>query len=386
MSDRSALVMCLADPASSGRPNRFVCLLQRAGFVVDTLSYQGVRRLPVRHGYKLIPPGKGRGARFLRILNSIAEQAFCRLGLGSLALQHLNDLRYGLTRIDAGLANQSWDMIVVQDLQLLPLALRLKRGAKIIFDAREYYPKQNEEKWSFRWFEAPQRTWMCRRYLPQCDKLLTVSPGLANAYRQEFGVEMQLFRSVSPYVNIEPSTGDGARLRMVHHGIANSNRGLEKMIEVVERLDERFCLDFYLVGPERNIDALKARAASCDRIRFLKPVPFQHIVSMLNEYDLGFYYLEPSGFNVTYNLPNKFFEFIQARLAVAIGPSPDMKKIVEEQKLGFVANNFSIDAMVDRLNALSLTDVRNAKSNCHQAARILCLEEESQSLLAYILR
>ncbi|GAB3288356.1 hypothetical protein GCM10027297_33690 [Parahaliea aestuarii] len=107
---------------------------------------------------------------------------------------------------------------------------------------------------------------------------------------------------------------------------------------------------------------------------------------MLNEYDLGFYYLEPSGFNVTYNLPNKFFEFIQARLAVAIGPSPDMKKIVEEQKLGFVANNFSIDAMVDRLNALSLTDVRNAKSNCHQAARILCLEEESQSLLAYILR
>ena len=39
----------------------------------------------------------------------------------------------------------------------------------------------------------------------------------------------------------------------------------------------------------------------------MDPVPFDEIIPMLNKYDLGFYYLEPKGFNVTYNLPNKFF-------------------------------------------------------------------------------
>ena len=50
---------------------------------------------------------------------------------------------------------------------------------------------------------------------------------------------------------------------------------------------------------------------------------------MANDYDVGLYLLPPTNFNQRYALPNKFFEFIQGRLAIAIGPSPEMAKLVE---------------------------------------------------------
>ena len=101
---------------------------------------------------------------------------------------------------------------------------------------------------------------------------------------------------------------------------------------------------------------------------------------MLNKYDLGFYYLEPKGFNVTYNLPNKFFEFIQARLALAIGPSPDMAKLVNKYDCGFISKDFSISSMVKTLSELDANKINLSKHNSSLAAKELCFEKESEKL------
>jgi hypothetical protein len=81
-------------------------------------------------------------------------------------------------------------------------------------------------------------------------------------------------------------------------------------------------------------------------IKFNGPIPFNDLVNKLSEYDWGFYLFQPTGFNTKYALPNKFFEFIQARLGVIIGPSPEMMAIVNKYENGFVSKDFSVQSII----------------------------------------
>jgi hypothetical protein len=171
---------------------------------------------------------------------------------------------------------------------------------------------------------------------------------------------------------------------LVHHGNANENRNLSKMVDVFLKLKDHFTLDFYLTGNQTEIQKLNCLTAKYPRIKILKPVPSELLIQTLNGYDIGFYYLLPKGFNLQHCLPNKFFDFIQARLPVAIGPSPEMKTLVMEYVCGFVAEEFSVDSMAKTLNNLSISDIDIAKRNSSRAAKELCWEQESQKLNSII--
>ena len=378
-----ALVMCLADPSGNPRPNRMIRQLSDEGYSVDALCYHLADGLPIRKQYTIPQPNRRLWQRVVRVLIGMLGSVLARFKFTSSRLAvRINDQRYNLLTQEESLLSECYNLLVVEDLQLLPLAFRVRKQAKILFDAREFYTRQNEESLLFRWFEYPLRLRLCRFYLPQCDQLITVSPGLANAYAKEFGVKMEVIRSTPYYTKMAVSSTNKNQIRMVHHGGANPNRGLSNMIEVVRRLDPRFSLDFYLVGNKRNIQSLKKQAEGCDRIRFHEPMPFDQIVPMLNGYDIGFFYVEPSTFNLYHCLPNKLFEFIQGRLAVAIGPSPDMAELINQYQCGFVAPEFSINAMVDTLAALTPADIDRAKQNSARAAQELCYERESEKLMA----
>jgi hypothetical protein len=380
-----ALVMCLAVPTENPRPNRIIRLLEKSGFSVDTLSYPYEGNLPVKQAFFIIPPSSKLIAKLYRFSIALLSSITSRFpdnydGLTS----WLNNIRYHLNKIGVDLLGKNYDLIVVEDLQMLPYAFQIKGRANVLFDAREFYPKENEESLRFRLFEYPIRFWLCSKYLHRCDHVITVSPGLAQAYKTDFDIDMTVIRSVPFYHDFSLVCTKENEVRMVHHGLANKDRSLGKMIEIMKHLDQRYTLDFYLVGKEKNIRELKNIADGCSRIRFLNPVEFDEILPMLNQYDIGFYYLEPRGFNVTYNLPNKFFEFIQARLAIAIGPSPDMAELVNEYHCGFVAQAFTVDAMVQALQSLTPAQIDRAKRQSELAAKDLCYEKESEKLLEVI--
>ena len=83
-------------------------------------------------------------------------------------------------------------------------------------------------------------------------------------------------------------------------------------------------------------------------------------------------------FNVRHCLPNKLFEYIQARIAVAIGPSPDMLCLVEKYKCGFVSEKFTLEAMINTLNQLTPNMINLMKDGSHKAADYLCWEKECE--------
>lgn len=267
------------------------------------------------------------------------------------------------------LAGRIFDLVIANDVSSLPLALRLAGGAPVMIDSHEYSPREFEDKWLWRRLFAPHTDYLCRRYLPRAACMTTVCQGIADEYRRVYGIPSTVIHNAPMLQALQPGPVDTGRIRLIHHGAAIRSRHLEVMIDMLAFLDKRFTLDFMLVASDRRyLEELKARVRDESRIRFLDPVPMPEICTTLNDYDLGVFLLPPVNFNYQHALPNKFFEFVQARLGIAIGPSPEMAKLLDKYKLGVVAQSFEPQALAQSLNALSTEDIIAFKQAAHAAA------------------
>jgi hypothetical protein len=83
-------------------------------------------------------------------------------------------------------------------------------------------------------------------------------------------------------------------------------------------------------------------------------------------------------------LPNKLFDFIQARLAVAIGPSPEMAAIVEQWDCGVVSETFEPQSFAEALRELTPESVTRMKANADRAARVLNADANRETIVAVV--
>ena len=280
--------------------------------------------------------------------------------------------------------NKHFDLVICNDAEPLPLAFELANGAPVLFEAHEFYPRQFEQALKWRVFFKKYLTRLCQTYIPQCTGMTTVCQGLAEEYKRVFGVLPLVVRSIPPAQDLTPQAPKAGLVRLVHHGGASSARRIELMLELMGLLGERFTLDLMLVGEGPYYKKLRKLALSTPRVNWLEPVPMQEIARRINEYDLGLYILPPTNFNNKYALPNKFFEFIQARLGIAIGPSPEMTCLVKQYDLGIVSDDFSPQSLAVKLNALTLEEIACFKQNAHMATQDLNAEAEMKLFESYI--
>ncbi len=285
-------------------------------------------------------------------------------------------------------ALQGTQVLITNDIETLPLAFALAQytHAKLFLDAHEYAPRQFEDRWLWRVTILPFTKAICHRYLSSVDVMFTVAPGIAQEYQRQFGVKPILLYNTPPYYDLTPQPRPPhAPIRLVHHGGAIPSRRLELMIEAMQWLDEHFTLDFYLVPSNRRyLQKLQHLAKQDQRIRFHKPVPLKKIVPTLHQYDVGVFLLPPTNFNYAHALPNKFFEFIQARLAVAIGPSPDMQTILQQGSIGVVSSDFTPQSFAKVLSSLNHASINQMKLHSHQLAATYAAEKQYQKLLDLI--
>ena len=271
------------------------------------------------------------------------------------------------------------DVVLANDLSALPIAVSL--GPPVALDAHEFAPEEFSDRLWWRTLIRSFVDWQCRRYLPEVVAMTTVGEAIADAYMRAYGVRPAVVTNAPPYVDLQPSPVDEP-IRILHHAAAQPGRGLEEMLRSADLLDERFIVDFMLTGgSSRFRDALLSRAKDNPRVRFPPPVPMHELVSTANAYDIGLYLLPPTNFNQRYALPNKFFEFIQARLAVAIGPSPEMGGLVHRYRCGVVAENFTPEALAAELNSLDASQIATFKQASHAAASELSAERNAEVIL-----
>ena len=263
--------------------------------------------------------------------------------------------------------NRRFDLVLVNDADPLPLAFELAEGAPVFFDAHEYYPREFDNSFVWNVLFGAHYTRLCHKYIPRCAGMSTVCKGIGDEYERVFGVRPLIVRNVPPDTGLAPQPV-GDNIRLIHHGVASPSRCLELMMTMMDHVDSRFTLDLMLTGSGNYWRKIRDMAAAHPRINFIPPVAMPEICKFINGYDLGVYMLPPAGFNNTHALPNKLFEFMQARLGIMIGPSPEMAAIVKEYDMGVVAADFAPETLAAELNRLTEEQVMQMKNNAHQAA------------------
>lgn len=273
------------------------------------------------------------------------------------------------------LAGRTFDVAIANDVDAMGVVLSAAVRDGIHADLHEYAPRQHEELLRFRLFVKPFIEWMCRRHVARADSWTTVSAGLARAYEKRFGFRAEVVTNAAPYVVTEPTPGHRP-LRLVHSGAALRNRHLGVLVDGVLAAQEA-TLDLYLTPNDPGyLQELRDTASRSDRITLHDPVPYRMLAETLRGFDVGVHILPPVNFNNRWALPNKIFDYVQARLGVICGPSPEMAEYVRRYGIGWVADDFTAAALTRTIDGLTASDVNAAKAASHEHARELSSESQ----------
>ena len=278
-------------------------------------------------------------------------------------------------------------VVVVEDLLLLPTVLRHRGSSRVYFDAREFFPRQFENSRLWRALVGHGYRRALVAMLPECDAVTTVSPGLRTGYEELCSVRATTILNVPPrqdfhaHTPVCDSRGDPpAAVRLVFHGLANRNRGLEVLIELGRALVDEATVDLYLTGSRTYRRKLARAASTLPNVTVQDPVPFTSIVAMLGQYDLGTAIYPGEGFNLIHSLPSKFFEYLHAGLPVLVGPSPDMAAIVRHYDCGVVGRDFRPETLAAEVRRLTPARMRELAANARRAAQELVADVEYRKL------
>ncbi len=275
-----------------------------------------------------------------------------------------------------------FDFILANDLDSLPIAFKLFKSKNIYCDFHEYAPAEFEDKFSWRLLHRGFAIHQCKRYFPLLKNITTVCEGIATEYQKHFNRKPVVITNAATYSNLQPMKPAGSKIRLIHHGVAIRSRRIELMIGVAKMLDDGFSLDLMLIpNDEKYFDELKLQTENSGKINMIEPVSFNQIIPFSNKYDAGIFILPFTNFNYKFALPNKFFEFIQSRLAIITGPSPEMADFINRYKLGYVTKSFKPSEIAKEINSITNEQIIQWKANSHNSARVLASEANKTILL-----
>lgn len=280
------------------------------------------------------------------------------------------------------LQTNKYDLIISHGIDTLPIAIKLANyKIPVIFNAHEYYPLEFEQDKEWLRKEGARSLYFINKYLPQCQHMFCVSKLIQDKFQTHVKINSIVITNAPNYIDLKPQPVEPSRIKIIHHGIALRERDIEHMATLIDHLDERFELNFMMTMPDKiYYEELEVKFKNNNRINFLPTVPLEQLVTFLNRFDIGYYILPPVNFNTKFALPNKLFEFIQARLCVAFSPSPEMKAVIEKYNLGIVATDFTPKAVAEKIRSLSVNDIMNFKINSNKYAMELSAESNQVNI------
>lgn len=276
-----------------------------------------------------------------------------------------------------------FDGIIANDLDTLlasSLASRFKRKP-CVYDSHEYFTEVPELQG--RHFQ--QNIWLQieKRLLPKVAAAYTVSTSIANEYQQKYGVPFQVIRNLPLKKTITATSKSQA---IMYQGALNLGRGIELMIDSMEFLPD---VELWIAGSGDIEEELKNRVQKKHlqgQVKFLGQVPLNGLHDITVHARLGLSLEENMGKNYYFALPNKLFDYIQARIPVLVSDLPEMKQIVQDYQVGGVLQERNPKSLANQIQGILFNETKQTEWNLHleDAAQVLCWENEKEKLIQII--
>jgi glycosyltransferase involved in cell wall biosynthesis len=263
------------------------------------------------------------------------------------------------------------DLVYCNDLDTLLTGFMLKqiRGCPVIYDAHEIYPEQLAEHMrSDIWHGFYTR--LEQALIQHTDARLTVCDSIGRWFEREYGcgpvVTLRNVPSIRHLVAPELLERRNQPVRFLYHGAYFAYRGLDEIIDVAARVDgARFVfrgIGGYLGQLQRQVAAKGLE----HRVAFEDPVAVDDLIATASANDVGLNPFVSVCKNTEFALPNKFFEYMMAGLAVASADLVEMRALTRELDIGVLYDPTDADSLAAALNRLCAdADWRQA---CRQRA------------------
>ena len=370
---KNIAILCDSNPVTKPRPTRLIGMLQDSYnlfvFGKECSPIQGVQTFS-------FPPSKSASQR------SAKEQEELELACKNKDFDKLLYTPNRLVLKKSLLSLQTLDLLIVEDITLLPFALEYKDKhpqAKVMIDLREYYPLEYEN--DLRWLETFGAffEYLCSTFLPQVDHALCVSEGIAQKYQEVYGIYPTLFLSLPPYSSLSPSKN--TKIELIYHGLISPDRESFNLLEIARELKDGIRLNLITLSNHLSfLQDFYSQAQKIPSIRLHQAQKLEEIIPFTNAFDLGLITLKPNGFNNTHALPNKFSEYIQARLGVISTPLPSITPLIKKYGIGKVSKDFHTQSLIELINSLDLKEIKTFKNNADIASQTLNTQENQKKI------
>jgi len=293
-------------------------------------------------------------------------------------------LEYNL-RLFLFLFFRKFDFVVANDLDTLLGSYYASRFRfkNLVYDSHEYFTEVPELVNR----PFPRKVWKIleNKILPKINYSYTVSESIARTYQRQYGIKMEVVRNVPYFQKNETSSPilKKSLKKIIYQGSLNVGRGLEHIIDAMQFIENA---KLEIIGDGDITDKLKRQIQEKrlnEKIELKGKIPFEDLSQHTAQADLGIALEENLGLNYYYALPNKLFDYIQARIPALTSPFPEMQKIVNQYEIGTVYDHKNPVLLAEKINEIFRLEKRfnKWKKNTEKAAQELCWENEEKVLV-----
>jgi glycosyltransferase involved in cell wall biosynthesis len=164
----------------------------------------------------------------------------------------------------------------------------------------------------------------------------------------------------------------------------NADRGLLELVSSVAKWSPNMRLTLRGFGApsmEQRLRDAANEAGVTDRVRFEPRAPMLELVALANQSDVGIHPIPVANQQTNLCLPNKFFEYVMAGLAVCVSDAREMAQLTHNYDVGVTFESSDAGSIANAVNSLTPARVEAFKRSALEAAKELNWEHEKLKLL-----
>jgi len=282
------------------------------------------------------------------------------------------------------------DILLANDLDtLLPnyLASRISKS-KLVYDSHELFTEVPEL------INRPfvQNIWLkIEKYiLPKIKNCYTVNEEIANIYSSKYNIKIGVVRNIAlKYQNKETDKSfaqkiKGTKKMIILQGSGiNIDRGAEEAVEMMQFINNTL---LFIIGTGDVISILKEKVKLLkitDKVIFKDRMPYNELMKYTEIADLGLSLDKNTNLNYIYSLPNKVFDYIQAKTPILTSNTKVVSQIIINNDIGYVTDTHNPKELALIVNHIFENNIKYNQwvDNLNKISNIYTWENESKKLI-----
>ncbi|MCK5815596.1 MAG: glycosyltransferase [Flavobacteriaceae bacterium] len=269
-------------------------------------------------------------------------------------------------------------ILLANDLDtLLPNYLISKiQNKKLVFDSHELFSETPSVQGRY-----SQKIWryLERKLVSKQNYMFVVSNSIAVWFENAYGVKSKVLKNLPTHKNVNFMNIEDKYI--LYQGALNRGRGLFVLIESMQYV-ENISLKIAGDGPlKTQIEEKIIEYNVQDKVEMLGNILPERLVEITQKATIGVSLEEDLGLSYRYSLPNKLFDYIQAKTPVLGTYLPETKNIIKTYGVGEVINSHSPKDIVYAINVMLEKGKPSFKDNLEIAAKELVWENQKEILL-----